>query len=81
MPTYDGGSDGSIGMGMVQNTPVNPEPYVNEIKIQKVLNGYIAKVGCKTVVFEGKEKLLVELARYLSNPAQVEKEYLEKAGK
>ena len=48
------------------------------ILIDTVLNGFLITVGCKTVVFETKEKMLYELSRYLSNPAEVEKEYLEK---
>lgn len=52
------------------------EPY--EVIIKKAINGYVCKVGCKTVVFETLEKMLKELERYYKNPMAVEKEYLEK---
>lgn len=48
------------------------------VNIQKVLNGYIVAVGCQQVVFETREKMLSEVDRYLKNPSQVEKEYLER---
>ena len=51
---------------------------MHDIKIKAVLNGYICQVGCQTVVFGSRKKLLKELDRYLNNPAAVEKEYLEK---
>ena len=38
-------------------------------------------VGCKTIVFEQKNQMLLELARYYENPQAVEKEYLEKFSK
>ena len=49
-----------------------------DIKIKKVLNGYIVKIGCQKVVFTKRKKLLKELARYWDDPEAVEKEYLEK---
>jgi len=62
-----------------------PTPYANtlnynqhEIKILQVLNGFIVQIGCKTVVFESKEKMLSELARYLNDRDGVAKEYLAK---
>ena len=48
------------------------------ILIDTVLNGFLVTIGCKTVVFETKEKMLSELERYLSNPDKVEREYLER---
>lgn len=49
-----------------------------DIIIKKVLNGYILKVGCQTVVFEQKNQMLSEIGRYYDNPSLVEKEYMEK---
>lgn len=51
---------------------------MHDIKIKAVLNGYIVKVGCQTVVFGSRKKLFRELDRYLDNPSAVEREYLEK---
>ncbi len=52
--------------------------YAHPIRIVKVLNGYVCEVGCQTVVFENETKMLLEISRYLKNPAEVEKEYLKK---
>ena len=67
-----------------QGVPVGLEVQRNQlvsrpqsVTIQKVLNGYFINVGCQTVVFETREKMLFEVNRYLENPAQVEKEYME----
>ena len=64
----------SIGIG------AQPMQQAQEVKIVKVLNGYVLAVGCKRVVFEQKNQMLLELARYFDNPALVEKEYMEKFG-
>jgi hypothetical protein len=48
------------------------------VSIDAVLNGYIVKVGCQTLVFQSRGELLVELAAYLENPGEVEKRYLTK---
>lgn len=53
--------------------------HVREINITKLLNGYICRVGCQSVVFETAERMLAELGRYYANPQEVEKEYLKKA--
>ena len=51
---------------------------MHDIKIKPVLNGYIVEVGCKTVVFPSRKKLLRELDRYLQDPEGVEEEYRKK---
>ena len=56
---------------------VPPDPQ-RQIVINQALNGYVVNVGCKVVVFETREKMLSELDRYFKNPAEIEKEYLEK---
>ena len=48
------------------------------IQIAYAQNGYICVVGCMTVVFEKKAKMLAEISRYLENPKKVEKEYQSK---
>lgn len=54
---------------------------MREIAIRGRLNGYEVTVGCQTIVLEGgPDKLCLELLRYLTNPAQVEQEYLRKFG-
>lgn len=69
--------DSPIGIGS-QNILYQPTYPVQEIKIQKVLNGFVLKVGCQAIVFEQKNQMLSELARYYDNPQAVEKEYMEK---
>ena len=49
------------------------------IQIEPVLNGYVVRVGCQTVVFETTDKLLDELRRYMADPQRVEKEYQTQA--
>lgn len=44
------------------------------------MNGFIAKVGCQTLVFETVGSLLGSLGAYLNNPEQTEKEYTERFG-
>lgn len=49
------------------------------IQIMPMLNGYVVAVGCQSVVFESREKLLSELALYLSGPDEMEKLYIRDA--
>ena len=51
-----------------------------KVTIAKAMNGYIAEVGCQTLVFETEGKLINELTRYMNNPDGVEKEYQELYG-
>lgn len=51
-----------------------------KVTISKAMNGYIAEVGCQTLVFETEGKLINELTRYMNNPDGVEKEYQELYG-
>lgn len=50
---------------------------IRNIKITPVLNGFLVTVGCQTVVFEGRAKLIQELHAYLDNPDEMEKKYRE----
>lgn len=49
---------------------------MSKIEIQFVLNGWIVRVGCQTVVFTDKGLFLDELSKYLDDPESVEKRYL-----
>jgi len=46
------------------------------VKIAKVENGFIAKAGCKTLVFETYKTLEKELREYLKDPDK----YMKKKG-
>jgi hypothetical protein len=50
-----------------------------EIKITPVLNGFVCKVGCQTVVFGTASDLASNIERYYKNPESVEKEFIAKA--
>ena len=50
-----------------------------EIHIKPVLNGFIVNIGCQSVVFDSRSKLLAELGRYLENPRGLEVEYRKNA--
>ncbi len=52
---------------------------IRSIKIEAVLNGFIVYIGCQTLVFDSAAVLADELERYLKNPMEVEKEYLNKS--
>lgn len=52
---------------------------MRRIVITPLLNGYSVEVGCQTVCFESKTRLVSELSRYLDNPGEVEAEYLKNA--
>lgn len=49
------------------------------IEITPVLNGFIAVIGCQTVVFNTPDQLGSEIARYYKSPDAVEKEFISKA--
>lgn len=48
---------------------------MRNIKIKRVMNGFVVGCGCQELVFETVEKLLSELKRYLDSPDVTEKEY------
>lgn len=50
-----------------------------KITIEAVLNGYIVKVGCQTVVFNDRNVMVCDLESYLANPQAMEKHYRENA--
>lgn len=53
---------------------------MKDITIRKKFNGFEVSVGCKDLVFETRTKLFKELSRYIANPDEVEREYLERYG-
>ncbi len=48
-----------------------------EVRITGVLNGFVCKIGCQTVVFDNIETMLAELGKYLRNPSEMEKRYVK----
>jgi hypothetical protein len=46
-----------------------------KITIEAVLNGFVCKVGCQTVVFNSIGDLVANLGDYLRNPAAVENQF------
>ncbi len=50
-----------------------------EIHIIPVLNGFICRVGCQTVVFDSHSDMIAALKSYLINPEQVERDYRHSA--
>jgi len=50
-----------------------------DINIKSVLNGWIVKVGCQTLVFTDAGHMATQLKLYLDNPKKMEKEYMEKS--
>jgi hypothetical protein len=52
---------------------------IREITITPVLNGFVCKVGCQTVVFESISEMIRNLEAYCKDSSAVEKEFLKKA--
>jgi hypothetical protein len=52
---------------------------LREITIIPVLNGYICRVGCQSVVFQQRGQMLSEIEKYLIDPEAVEKSYVRDA--
>ena len=52
---------------------------IREISIVPVLNGWIVRVGCQTVVFTSADALLGALRRYLEDPIATEEQFLQTA--
>ena len=52
---------------------------MRELIIQPVLNGYIVRVGCQTIVFDSREKLIAAFVEYLNKPEEMTARYLKEA--
>ncbi len=53
---------------------------MRDVTISKVMNGYVVKVGCQTLVYETQGSLLGALGEYLANPEETEKRFTAKYG-
>ena len=51
----------------------------HEINIKPVLNGFVCRVGCQTVVVKSIPELGAEIMRYYREPQKVEDEYRKDA--
>lgn len=49
---------------------------IYDISIKPALNGWVARVGCQTLVYVDKQNLLNDLDQYLSDPEAKEKEFV-----
>ena len=65
---YAGGVIPSVSIGLV--TPTN-----RQVKIDKVVNGFIVEIGCKKFVAEDWKSLAIKLGEYWKNPAEAQKKY------
>ncbi len=52
---------------------------MKEVRIEPVLNGWVVRIGCATMVALSKEGMLSEIGRYIDDPKGVEKEYATNA--
>jgi hypothetical protein len=50
---------------------------VRELHITPVLNGFVVKVGCQTVVFRDVESLGEAITKYYHNPKLIEENYIK----
>lgn len=53
---------------------------MRQITITPVLNGFIVGVGCQTLVYTDRNKLLGDLASYMQAPDETEKRIIETEG-
>ena len=51
----------------------------SELHITPVLNGFVVRVGCQTIVFDTIEKLTTQIGRYYKDPETVSKEFISAA--
>lgn len=51
---------------------------MHDVTISEADNGWIVKVGCMTLVFNSKKKLLKELGKYLEDPGKMQRKYMRK---
>lgn len=62
------------------NAPVDPVGYrAQKVSIERVLNGFIVRVGCQTVVFQSLDEMQEELGNYLAYPKETEERFLKQA--
>ena len=54
-------------------------PMIREITIKPVLNGFVCKVGCQTVVFGDTATLASQIKAYYDDPERTEATYLKSA--
>jgi hypothetical protein len=52
---------------------------MQKITIKPAVNGWMVIIGYSTFVAVDKEHMLNEIGRYIDNPKEVEKEYMENA--
>lgn len=52
---------------------------IRDVKISAVLNGWVVRVGCQTLVFEDLEVMLKEVGAYLTDPDGIQEAYRENA--
>ena len=62
------------GMGQIGGGCV-PTPNIQGVNINKVENGFIVQVGCKTFVFPAWELVSEGLALYFKSPEEAMKKY------
>jgi len=52
---------------------------MRDVKITAVLNGWIVKVGCQTLVYNDKKILLHDLGAYMADPKGTEQAFIKNA--
>jgi hypothetical protein len=64
---------------MPPTTGGNKMKTMRPVTITPVLNGFIVRVGCQTLVFNKIEVVAANLVEYQKNPERVSKEFIENA--
>ena len=49
------------------------------VTVTAVLNGWMVKVGCQTLVYNDQKSLLKDLGEYMANPLAKEKKFISSA--
>lgn len=69
-------ADSFVGMSQTEATLPPSYNYYEDVKISKVVNGFIVAVGCKTFVSTSWKEVYTKLGEYWDDPAAAEKKYV-----
>ena len=48
-----------------------------ELQITPVLNGFIVRAGCQTLVYDSTDKIITDFSDWVCDPQKIEKRYME----
>lgn len=73
-------ASGSPGSGGHAQHKTTLNIMLRPININAVLNGFVVQVGCQTLAYTSRDKLLADIGSYLNDPEGTEKRLLVEEG-